>query len=152
MGINTRYRGQGLKCVIPPAIITILVGPQAYIIAYTSGCVLAPTLFGIFFATLLKHAFGESTEGIYLRTRSDGNLFKHSRLRAKIECMRNTYVTSYLQMMWPLQLTLRRTFSGFWTAFQMLVDTSDLPSAWPKHRSWGKTLRRYHRSSFTTTN
>ena len=29
------------------------------------GCVLAPTLFGIFFATLLKHAFGESTEGIY---------------------------------------------------------------------------------------
>ena len=39
------------------------------------GCVLAPTLFGIFFATLLKHAFGESTEGIYLQTRSDANLF-----------------------------------------------------------------------------
>ena len=47
------------------------------------GCVFAPTLFGIFFATLLKHAFGESTEGIYLRTRSDGNLFKLSRPRAK---------------------------------------------------------------------
>ena len=47
------------------------------------GCVLAPTLFGIFFATLLTHAFGKSTEGIYLRTRSDGNLFKLSRLRAK---------------------------------------------------------------------
>ena len=47
------------------------------------GCVLAPTLFGIFFATLLKHAFGKSTEGIYLPTRSDGNLFKLSRLRAK---------------------------------------------------------------------
>ena len=28
------------------------------------GCVLAPTLFGIFFATFLKHAFGKSTEGI----------------------------------------------------------------------------------------
>ena len=40
------------------------------------GGVLAPTLFKIFFATLLKHSFGESTEGIYLRTRSDGNLFK----------------------------------------------------------------------------
>ena len=48
------------------------------------GCVLAPTLFGICFATLLKHAFGESTEDIYLRTRLDGNLFKISRLRAKI--------------------------------------------------------------------
>ena len=32
------------------------------------GCVLAPTLFGIFFALLLKHAFGTATEGIYLRT------------------------------------------------------------------------------------
>ena len=48
------------------------------------GCVLAPTLFGIFFATLLKHDFGKSTEGIYLQTRSDGSLFKLSRLRAKI--------------------------------------------------------------------
>ena len=36
-----------------------------------------------FFATLLKHSFGESTEGIYLWTRSDRNLFKLSRLRAK---------------------------------------------------------------------
>ena len=47
------------------------------------GCVLAPTLFGTFFATLLKHAFRESTEGIYLRNRSHGTLFKLSRLRAK---------------------------------------------------------------------
>ena len=68
----------------------------------------------------------------------------------KPECMRNTSVTSYLQMMRPLQLTLRRTFRGFWTAFQKLVDTLDLPSAWQKHRPWGKTLRRYHRSLFTT--
>ena len=43
----------------------------------------------------------------------------------KPECMRNTSVT---QMMRPLQLTLRRTFSGFWTAFQTLVDTLDFPS------------------------
>ena len=44
------------------------------------GCVLVPTLFGIFFA---KHAFGSTTEGIYLRTRSDRKLFNLSRLRAK---------------------------------------------------------------------
>ena len=30
------------------------------------GCVLAPTLFGIFFVVMLKHAFGCATEGIYL--------------------------------------------------------------------------------------
>ena len=47
------------------------------------GCVLAPTLFGIFFVVLLKHAFGSATEGIYLRTRSDGKLFNLSRLKAK---------------------------------------------------------------------
>ena len=47
------------------------------------GCVLAPTLFGIFFSMLLKHAFGDVKEGIFLRTRSDGRLFNLSRLRAK---------------------------------------------------------------------
>ena len=39
------------------------------------GCVLALHCLESF-ATLLKHAFRESTEVIYLRTRSDGNLFK----------------------------------------------------------------------------
>ena len=47
------------------------------------GCVLAPTLFGIFFALLLKHAFKSSREGIYLHTRSDGKLYNLSRLRSK---------------------------------------------------------------------
>ena len=47
------------------------------------GCVLAPTLFGIFFGLLLKHAFDTTTEGIYLRARSDGRLFNLARLRAK---------------------------------------------------------------------
>ena len=47
------------------------------------GCVLAPTLLGIFFGLLLKHAFDTTTEGIYLRTRSDGRLFNLARLRAK---------------------------------------------------------------------
>ena len=40
------------------------------------GCVLAPTLFGIFCSMLLKHAFGEATEGIYLHARLVGKLFK----------------------------------------------------------------------------
>ena len=47
------------------------------------GCVLAPTLFGIFFALLLKHAFGSATEGIYLHTRSEGRLFNLARFKAK---------------------------------------------------------------------
>ena len=47
------------------------------------GCVLAPTLFGIFFSLLLRYAFGSSEDGIFLHTRSDGNLFNLARLRAK---------------------------------------------------------------------
>ena len=49
------------------------------------GCMLAPTLFGIFFAVILKQAYGDSTDGVYLRTRSDGKLFNLSRLKAKIK-------------------------------------------------------------------
>ena len=40
------------------------------------------TLFVIFFGVLLKHAFDTTTEGIYLRTRSDDRLFNLARLRA----------------------------------------------------------------------
>ena len=47
------------------------------------GCVLAPTLFGIFFAPLLKHAVVTASEGIFLRTRSDDRPFNLGRLRAK---------------------------------------------------------------------
>ena len=47
------------------------------------GCVLAPTLFSIFFSLLLKFAFEQSTEGVHLHTRSDGKLFSLARLRAK---------------------------------------------------------------------
>ena len=46
-------------------------------------CVLAPTLLGICFGMLLKHEFDPATEGIHLRTQSDGRLFNLARLRAK---------------------------------------------------------------------
>ena len=47
------------------------------------GDVLAPTLFGIFFALLLLLAFRGCVDGIFLHTRSDGNLFNLARLKAK---------------------------------------------------------------------
>lgn len=47
------------------------------------GCVLAPTLFGVFFSLLLHHAFRSSREGVLLHTRHDGKLFNLARLRAK---------------------------------------------------------------------
>ena len=47
------------------------------------GCVLAPTLFSIFFSLLLRFAFSHSEDGVHLHTRSDGKLFNLSRLKAK---------------------------------------------------------------------
>ena len=47
------------------------------------GCVLAPTLFGIFFTLLLRHAFGTAQEGIYLQTRSDISLFNLAQLKVR---------------------------------------------------------------------
>ena len=49
------------------------------------GCILAPRLFGIFFAMLLRHAFITASKGICLQTRSDGLLFNLGRLRAKTQ-------------------------------------------------------------------
>ena len=47
------------------------------------GCVVAPTLFGIFFSLLLSYAFNSSSGGIYTHTISDAKLFNLARVRAK---------------------------------------------------------------------
>ena len=47
------------------------------------GCVLAPTLFGIYFSVLLSYAFKDSTDGIPIQTRTDGGLLNIKRFRAK---------------------------------------------------------------------
>ena len=49
------------------------------------GCVLAPTctLFAIYSAALLQHAFDGNENGIYLRTRFDRSLLNLKRLKSK---------------------------------------------------------------------
>ena len=59
------------------------------------GCVLAPTLFNIFFSVFLKHAFKSTEEGILPRTRSDGKLFNPVRLRAKTK-VRKAIIRDFL--------------------------------------------------------
>ena len=46
------------------------------------GCVLAPTLFSMMFAAMLMEAFKDSSTGIPIRYRYDGNLFNLRRLQA----------------------------------------------------------------------
>ena len=47
------------------------------------GCVLAPTLFSIYFAALLQHAFKASPGDVFLHWRTDGSLFDLARLKTK---------------------------------------------------------------------
>ncbi|XP_048001407.1 uncharacterized protein LOC125238175 [Leguminivora glycinivorella] len=47
------------------------------------GCVLAPTLFGIFFSALLLVAFKECEVGVHLHSRKDGRLFNISLLKSR---------------------------------------------------------------------
>ena len=51
-------------------------------IGVKQGCVLAPTLFGIYLAALLELAFSQTGEGIFIRTRIDRSLFNLARLKA----------------------------------------------------------------------
>ena len=65
------------------------------------GCVLAPTLFSIFFAVMLKHAFGASMEGVFLHTGSDKKLFNLSILRAKTKVCESGTCSSLMMQPWP---------------------------------------------------
>ena len=47
------------------------------------GCILAPTLFSIFFSIMLCEAKEDLPDGIYIRFRTDGSLFNLRRLLAR---------------------------------------------------------------------
>lgn len=47
------------------------------------GCILVPTLFGIFLFMLLQYTFKDCNDGAYIHTRADGKLFNITRLWAK---------------------------------------------------------------------
>lgn len=47
------------------------------------GCVLAPTIFGIFFSSLLLVAFEDCDVGVHLHSRKDGRLFNINLLKSK---------------------------------------------------------------------
>ena len=46
-------------------------------------CVLAPTLFSLYLAAMLDVAFKDTSEGIYIRTRKDPDLFNVAQFKAK---------------------------------------------------------------------
>ena len=51
------------------------------------GCVLAPVLFNLFFACVLRQAVGNTDKGVYVRFRYDGSIFDLRRLSAKTKTL-----------------------------------------------------------------
>ena len=47
------------------------------------GCVLAPTFFSIFLSSMLKEAFRDMGDGIYIKSRQNEDLFTVAHFRAK---------------------------------------------------------------------
>ena len=80
------------------------------------GCVLAPTLFGIFFSTLLSYSFQNNDNGVYLHTRSDGHLFNLARLRAKTKVHSVTIREPSLPTMQHWRPTPKQLCKDWWTA------------------------------------
>ena len=55
------------------------------------GCVLAPTLFSIFFSMMLKHAMKDGENAVYIRYRLDGSLFNLRRLHAHTKTLEQLF-------------------------------------------------------------
>lgn len=53
------------------------------------GCVLAPTLFSLYLSAMLEVAFNDVSEGVYIQTRHNADLFNVSQFRAKTLTKRN---------------------------------------------------------------
>ena len=51
------------------------------------GCVLAPTLFAVFFSMMLREAKEDLHEGVYIRFRTDGSVFNLRRLLSRTKTL-----------------------------------------------------------------
>lgn len=89
------------------------------------GCVLAPTLFGAFFA----EAFEDTAEGNYLRTKPDGMLFNISTLK-QIPHEISAWSPLCQLTMQPSPPTQPKTLSSSWTISERPAKTWHWPPAW----------------------
>ena len=73
------------------------------------GCVLAPTLFGIFFSMLLHYASADCSEGVYIRTRQMASFSTLPGSAPKPRLLKCSYASCCSRMMLLWHLTPSRT-------------------------------------------
>ena len=101
------------------------------------GCVLAPTLFSIFFSMMLRQATEDlnDDDSIYIRYRLDGNLFNLRRLQAHTKTQEQLIWDHQSSLMTPLLLhILREPFSALHPASPKQSSSLVSRSAWKKQR------------------
>lgn len=125
---------------------------QTIWVVWNKAPIFAPTLLGILLSLLLKHAFGNSTEGVCMQTRSNGRLYSIARLRAKAkECesiIRNISLTNYTAVTSHTEQNLQSLMERFSQACKEFA----LTSAWRRPTCWAKMWTHHLSSLSTTTN
>ena len=91
------------------------------------GCIMAPTLFVIFFSLMLTYAFGITSDGTHLHTRHNGKLINLKRLRAKTKITCVLIRLMLLVMMLHWSATHKKAFSTSWTDFRKHVKNFHSP-------------------------
>lgn len=86
------------------------------------GCVLASTLFGIFFPMLLQYAFKGCIEGVYLHTYANGKLFNIARLHSKTKVPSSMKCYSLTMQLW--QPSPKLSSNSSWAACLMPASSS----------------------------
>ena len=93
------------------------------------GCILAPTLFSIFFSIMLREAEEDLPDGIYICFRTDGSLFNLRRLLKRTKSSKNSSLRRCLLTTAPFSPTRKKPYSTSSTASLMQPRTSASPSA-----------------------
>ena len=103
----------------------------------------------IFFAMLLKHAFGTSREGIYLHTRSDDALLNLSRLRAKTKVRKALIRDMLFADNAALATHTQRELQSLMDHFSQASRNFGLTISRKRPTSWDK-VPNHHQSSLST--
>ena len=103
----------------------------------------------IFFAMLLKHAFGTSREGIYLHTRSDDALLNLSRLRAKTKVRKALIRDMLFADNAALATHTQRELQSLMDHFSQACRDFGLTISQKRPMSWDKAPN-HHQSSLST--
>ena len=93
------------------------------------GCVLAPTLFSIFFCIMLREAKDDLPDDIYIRFLTDSSLFNLLRLLARTKTIEELITELLFADDCPFSPTRRIPYSTSSTASPMQPRTSASPSA-----------------------